>query len=335
MNREELAKRLEQVCRDGGGACLEELAEAAGLPDARKGASNLEDLYAHLEDAGLIATAVEDVLEVADPDGALNQLERLCDAYDATELCRVLRDPARRKQLLVALGASPFLATIMRRSSSFVHDLLIAGEIEQAKDHARMLAELRDRIDDTASFEELQAGLRRYKAREILRIGSRDLNGLAEMAEVTAELADLASASLQRAGEICEALLIKEFGAPLLTDEDDQPCGEAEYTILGMGKLGGRELNFSSDIDLIFFYTSDAGRTAGVEDPRGGTRNSISLHQFFVKHAEMVSKALNEPTDDGFVFRVDLNLRPEGSRGAVAVSLPSAELYYESWGRSW
>jgi len=335
MQRRELSERLEQICRDGGGACLEELAAAAGLPDARKGASNLEELYAHLKDAELIALMVEDALLSSDPDGALNQLERLCASLDPAEVCTALRDATQRRQLLTLLGAAPFMASIMCRSRDYFHDLLAGGEIGRSKDHGEMLQELRERVADASDYEALQAGLRQYKAREILRIGSRDLCGLAEMAEVTAELADLASASLQRAGEICEALLRKEYGAPLLVDEEDQPCGEAEYTIIGMGKLGGRELNFSSDIDLIFFYSSDAGRSAGVPDPRGGVRNSISLHQFYVKHAEMVSKALNEPTVDGFVFRVDLNLRPEGSRGAVALSLPSAELYYESWGQSW
>jgi len=335
MQRQELAERLEQICRDGGGAGLEELAAAAGLSDARKGANNLKDLYARLEDAELIALLVEEALRSSDPDGALNQLERLCGSLDPVEVCQTIQDATRRRHLMTVLGAAPFMATILCRARNYFHDLLVDGEIERRKDHALMLQELRERVADAAGYEELQAGLRRYKAREILRIGSRDLCGLAGMAEVTAELADLASASLQRAGEICETLLRKEYGAPLLTDAEDRPCGEAEYTILGMGKLGGHELNFSSDIDLIFFYTSDAGRTAGVEDPRGGTRNSISLHQFYVKHAEMVSKALNEPTVDGFVFRVDLNLRPEGSRGAVALSMASAELYYESWGQSW
>jgi len=335
MQREELAARLEQICAQGGGAPLEALAAAAGLPDPRKGANNLEDLYAHLKDAGLLAQLIEEALQSADPDGALNHLERLCTSLGPETVCPLLAGEQPRRRLVTVLGASPFLASILCRSREYVQDLLVAGEIEQRKDHQWMLAELRDRIDDAAGFAELEAGLRRYKAREILRIGSRDLCGLAEMAEVTAELADLASASLQRAGEICERLLHAEFGAPLLMDVDEQPCGEAEYTIIGMGKLGGRELNFSSDIDVIFFYTADTGRTAGIDDGRGGTRNSISLHQYFVKHAEMVTRALNEPTVDGFVFRVDLNLRPDGSRGALAVSLPSAELYYESWGQSW
>jgi len=335
MERSELAQRLLQICRDGGGASLEELAEAAGLPDPRKGACNLEDLYGHLKDAELIALLVEDALASADPDAALNHLERLCGTHEDGVLASLLAEAETRRQLMTVLGASPFLATILCRSRDYLHDLLINGEIARHKDHDGLLAELRERIADSASFEELQAGLRRFKKREILRIGSRDLCGLAEMAEVTSELADLASSSLQRAGEICERLLRSEFGTPQLTDADERPCGEAEYTILGMGKLGGRELNFSSDIDVIFFYSSDRGRTAGVDDGRGGTRNSVSLHQFFVKHAEMVSRALHEPTVDGFVFRVDLNLRPDGSRGALAVSLPSAELYYESWGQSW
>jgi len=106
-------------------------------------------------------------------------------------------------------------------------------------------------------------------------------------------------------------------------------------TVIGMGKLGGNELNFSSDIDIIYFYESDKGETSGIRDSSGDLKGVVSLHAFFNKLGEMISKALSLVTEDGFVFRVDVGLRPEGKSGDMAVSLRSAEIYYESWGQSW
>ncbi|MGD9019391.1 MAG: bifunctional [glutamate--ammonia ligase]-adenylyl-L-tyrosine phosphorylase/[glutamate--ammonia-ligase] adenylyltransferase, partial [Desulfuromonadales bacterium] len=158
---------------------------------------------------------------------------------------------------------------------------------------------------------------------------------LAGLEEITAELSALAAASLQRAFEICSIQLQKEYGAPLLDDEEGETSREAEFTILGMGKFGGCELNFSSDIDLIYFYSSDRGQTSGIDDPARGRHNRISLHQYFVKLSEMITRAIGQATEDGFVFRVDLRLRPEGNSGEMANSLAAAEIYYESWGQSW
>ena len=149
-----------------------------------------------------------------------------------------------------------------------------------------------------------------------------------------AELSDLASSTLQVAYEVCRRCLIRDHGVPLLTGEESTPR-EAEMTVIGMGKLGGRELNFSSDIDIIYFYESDRGETTGVATGSGGRKGAISLHAFFNKLGEMISKALSQVTEDGFVFRVDVGLRPEGKSGDMAVSLRSAEIYYESWGQSW
>ncbi len=97
-----------------------------------------------------------------------------------------------------------------------------------------------------------------------------------------------------------------------------------ELCVIGMGKLGGEELNFASDIDVIYAYTSDEGQAG-----------ELSLHEFFSKLCERVTTCLHEVTDEDVVFRVDLRLRPEGSRGAIANSLPSMERYYETWGRPW
>ena len=196
-----------------------------------------------------------------------------------------------------------------------------------------MLAAAEALVDESTDFATLQRLLRRFKRAEILRIASRDLNSLASLEEVTDELASLASASLQVAYTVCRRCLNREYGAPLMATENGSR--EAEMTVIGMGKLGGRELNFSSDIDIIYFYESDKGETTGVETGSGGRKGVVSLHTFFNKLGEMISKALSQVTEDGFVFRVDVGLRPEGKSGDMAVSLRSAEIYYESWGQSW
>ena len=314
---------------------LSELVLSLGFAEPDKTTTNLELLHEALRDIPLLADLTDTALATANPDLALNNLERLLGAIDIDLFKTVLLEKENRRLLLIALGASPFLTGILCRRAVFFDDLFVTGEIRQLKDEATMLAELRQRIPDGANFTELQKQLRLYKSREILRIGCRDLGGLADLVEVTAELSALAAASLQRAYEICMAQLRLEYGAPLLNGETGSPAIEAEFTIFGMGKFGGRELNFSSDIDLIYFYSSERGMTTGIPGPTGEAKNRIHLHLFFCKLSEMITKAISQPTEDGFVFRVDLRLRPEGNNGEMANSLRSAEVYYESWGQSW
>ena len=329
MDCGELARRLEEACRTSG-AALPAFVDTLGFADARKSATNLGLLVEALGGCGSAAAAARAALESAAPDLALNNLERLSGLLDPPELQDVLvaAEPCRR--LLTVLGASPFLAGLLFRRPSFFAPLFAAGGLDRSKDEATMLEELRRAIPSDSSFAELQRELRIYKAGEFLRIGGRDLCGLARLEEVTGELSALAAACLQRAFEVCDRQLRADYGAALL-DEG----GEAEFTILGMGKFGGRELNFSSDIDLIYFYSSERGQTEGVADALGQHRGRIHLHQYFVKLAELITRALGQATEDGFVFRVDLRLRPEGNSGEMANSQRSAEVYYESWGQSW
>ncbi len=306
-----------------------------GFAENRRTAANLILLDERLKQPELLLDIGLDALTAADPDLALNNLERLSGTLPAPSLKTVLERPEARRRLLTILGASPFLTGILCRKPVFFEDLFRNRECSVAKNEASMLAELRERVADSADFSELQKGLRLYKAREILRIGSRDLCGLASLEEVTAELTDLAAATLQRAFEICNRLLAEEYGPPRLESEEGPLAEEPEFTVLGMGKFGGRELNFSSDIDVIYFYTSDHGQTAGVADSAGQPRNRIPLHKYYVRLAEWLTRAIGQVTEDGFVFRVDLRLRPEGNSGEMAHSLQAAEIYYESWGQSW
>ncbi len=267
------------------------------------------------------------------PDMALNAFERLAGVIDPADLARLAGRKRRLAQFVLVCGSSPFLVNLIYKTPETLLHLFLENGIDISRNFTDMLAALRSRMDDSTDFAALQRQLRLFKRAEILRIAARDLNGLATLEEVTDELSSLASASLQMACEVCRRCLAKEYGWPMM--ETPNGLREAEMTVIGMGKLGGRELNFSSDIDIIYFYESDKGETSGVENGSGSKKGVVSLHTYFNKMGEMVSKALSQATEDGFVFRVDVGLRPEGKSGDIAVSLRSAEIYYESWGQSW
>ena len=265
-----------------------------------------------------------------DKDMALNNLERFVSSLSEEFNKKSLFEKDKLKSLCTLFGGSSFLTNIAIRRPEFLRWLITEGNLSKATSLSEKTDELRKSLCGLDSMVSLQEALRLFKAREYLRIGLRDLMGLADLVEVMAEISDLASACLQGSYEASSSMLKKEYGIPLYTDEVDGQK-EADFVILGMGKFGGRELNFSSDIDLIFLYRSDKGETSGTEEGK----NMVPLHQYFIKLGKMIIKAMNEVTKDGFVFRVDMDLRPEGQSGDLACSLRSAEIYYESWGQTW
>jgi len=179
------------------------------------------------------------------------------------------------------------------------------------------VAEVKAAMAGCSELADLQRRLRRYRQVEMLRLGARELKP-GNTLEVARDLSALADACLDAAVALCESQLQSGYGAPVCAD--DSPG----FVVLAMGKLGGEELNFSSDIDLIYVYSSDEGRAG-----------SLTLHEYYSRLSQMVTRALAEITGDGFVFRVDLRLRPEGGSGAICNSLAAAESYYETFGRTW
>jgi glutamate-ammonia-ligase adenylyltransferase len=183
-------------------------------------------------------------------------------------------------------------------------------------------------VGDLSDLDSARRGLRRFAAREKLRIATRDLLGHpGQDVDVTArELSDLAEACCEVA--LAEALAWGEarFGPPLAAG--GAPCALA---VIGMGKLGGRELNAGSDVDLMLFYETDDA----AEGTPPGKPSSLSLHEHFTRVAQRFVATLDQSTQDGMVWRVDLRLRPEGTRGPLVNALASAERYYETWGRTW
>jgi len=325
VEREELAAALAQETN----ANLVSLLKKLQLTVVERSATNLRLIHEELADLDLLGDILDASLRSADPDLALNLLERCMEVADPQQFRSVIRSHLRRDQLLKVLGGSPFLAGLFCREGDCFSRLFLEEKIDTSCDEAQMLMELRGRVPDQSGFADLKRELRRFKNEQILRIGSRDLCGLAGLEETTAELSALAAASLQRSFEICSLQLQEEYGEP--QEETEEGVQPATFCVLGMGKFGGRELNFSSDIDLIYCYSSPKGITAGGSKEASG----IELHRYFVKLAELLTRALGQVTEDGFVFRVDTRLRPDGNNGDLAVSVSAAELYYESWGQSW
>jgi glutamate-ammonia-ligase adenylyltransferase len=178
--------------------------------------------------------------------------------------------------------------------------------------------------------EEPKDALCLFKNKELLRIGWRDLLKFADTVETIEDLSRLADVTIRGALRLAEEEVTGKFGSPL--HEDGSP---GRFIVVGLGKLGGRELNFSSDIDILYIYDSDEGETEGGIGANHMPRKKISVTEYFGRLAQRLTSILSDNGPFGILYRVDLNLRPEGNRGPIANSLPTAELYYESWGQPW
>lgn len=212
---------------------------------------------------------------------------------------------------------APALLPLVLADATLAEDVL-QRPLERADDDPR--SKWSRLVVDMQDGPELHRFLRRARHRAMVRIALREVRGLADIDETSAELADLAGAALDAALIVCRRSLAKAKGDALGADGKPLPL-----VVLGMGKLGGHELNPGSDVDICFFYETD----------QGTTESGISPHEFFTRLVRRTSSAIGEVTEDGFVFRVDLRLRPEGSRGPLANSLRSAERYYQDFGRTW
>jgi glutamate-ammonia-ligase adenylyltransferase len=318
---------------------LEAKLSAAGCQQPAQAAKTLEQLgrepgtRGHLE--ALLPLLLVALRRVPDPDLALNNLDRFSQAVlDRRFLFGLLRDhPPVLHLALTILGSSQFLSDLLIRQPQLFDWLLEPGMIRRPKPRADLFEEAAEAVARRQSPEQQWTALRRFKGQEILRIGIQDLVGRQTLVGVTEELSNLADAVLETACRICRRELIRRHGPPQIAEPDGSPreCG---FVILGMGKLGGGELNFSSDIDPIFVYEGE-GETAGVAAADGTRTGRLSNQEFFRKLGEMLVKGLSEASADGNLYRVDLRLRPEGRSGAIAASLRSCETYYEGWGQTW
>jgi glutamate-ammonia-ligase adenylyltransferase len=191
-----------------------------------------------------------------------------------------------------------------------------------------------ERLLDGAEFEAALGLLRQFKQREMLRIAARDLARLGNVFEITRELSDLADVCLQTVLGLGQERLIRKFGRPFHLDAERR-WRETKFCVIALGKLGGQELNYSSDIDVIYVY-SEEGHVFASPPRRGEqTAKGLGNHAFFARLAELITAEIGRFTPDGALYRIDLRLRPEGKMGPLARSLESYESYYAEWGQTW
>ena len=266
-------------------------------------------------------------------DLALHNLQSFSEKFlDKDHLFTQLSDSEGLLEALIFLfSGSQVLTDSLLSEPSYVNWLGLPGTLTKSKSKDILIRD----FYEWEGFDEkdFSALLRKFKKREYIRIGLRDLLGNVELMETVGDISNLADVCLQSAYEKANRDLQKKHGIPSYEDADGN-LKVAEFAVLGMGKLGGQELNYSSDIDLIYIYTSSHGETQpGPSQPITGIK--ISNHEYFSKLARQITKYINEITSQGNVFRVDLDLRPDGPSGEITNSLASCETYYQSWGRTW
>jgi len=174
--------------------------------------------------------------------------------------------------------------------------------------------------------------LREFKQRELLRIAARDLVRLDQVSGITQELSDVADVCLDGVWRVCYRQLTARHGQPWGQDPNGRWM-PVIACVLGMGKLGGQELNYSSDVDVLFVYSEEGGTFK--QQPARNQKPALSNHQFFNRLAEAFIAEVGKLTDAGTLYRIDLRLRPEGESGPLARSLASYENYYAQWGQTW
>ena len=223
------------------------------------------------------------------------------------------------------LSCSDFFGEQVARHHEWLCDGLHDGSLLQsrhwaAQDWDQALSRL---LTPAQSEPELMAALRIFRHQEMLRILWRDYAKLVSVEDAFEALSQLADCCIRAAVSCSTTALEEKYGVPLGADSGQpQPL-----VVLGMGKLGGNELNFSSDIDLIFAYP-ETGHTQGG-------RQELDNQAFFIRLGQMVIRLLDAVTEEGFAFRVDMRLRPYGDSGALVGSYNALEVYYQEQGREW
>lgn len=265
------------------------------------------------------------VRDLPDEKGARLFLERLSQEQPHT-FQRLLLYPALLSDTLALAAWSPLLATTLEQNPDYVSWLMR----ERADVRVRTRDQLKEslaRFALTHSTLSPQILFARFRRRELLRIYLHDVRRAHTLVETTEELSNLADAILDYALSLAHQDLDNRYGAPL-RDEHGR-IATADFCVIALGKLGSGELNYASDIDLVFIY-SDDGTTAGSSE-----RGKLSNREYFIKLSEAISKLVGHPAGEGAAYRVDLRLRPHGRDGALACSLDEALKYYDKTAQAW
>ena len=323
---------------------IEAILQPYGLRRLRDADANLQSMAGDPDQrrqlADILPVLLEAIGRTANPDQALNHWERwLASGVSRSAVLEYLRSAPRMLDLVCAIfGNSDSLAFTLVRDPLLLYWLAEQNVLSTAPTKAGMERTVRQSLEAATATELRLDLLRRFRHREMLRIGVRDLVRLADVVETTASLSDLASVLIGAAYRIVDADLRARHGIPMHQNRQGRWV-ETGFTVIAMGKLGGHELNYSSDVDVLYVCESHEGGTrpaaSGRTKAKGPTLRRLSNEEYFEILARELTKALTEQTQEGYVYRVDLRLRAEGSVGQLTRSLDDYAKYYRTRGQVW
>ena len=296
-----------------------------GLANPDLGSRNLHSLAQHLTtdfyDA-LLALLDRSLPGKADPDMALNNLERLLANANGRTIFYdwLARDERNFEILIVVLSTSQFFSDLIAANPDFLD--VVASSMSPSPTRQELISELEQNLNQAADDAQIMRTFRRYRQWQQVKIGVNDIVRQRPLEEITLALSLLADAVIEVALRIALKNLEVRFGQPRTSSGEPSSC-----VVLAFGKLGGEELNYSSDIDLMIIYDEEGTCT--------GKRSVLNNDEFYTRLVAELVRLLSAHTDRGQAYRVDLRLRPEGNRGPTARSLASTLSYYDTLGRTW
>ncbi|MEO6588890.1 MAG: glutamine-synthetase adenylyltransferase, partial [Pyrinomonadaceae bacterium] len=272
-------------------------------------------------------------------DKIINLIEHLPDPKSAERFVGQFseRHPAQFRKLekndgllsdvLTIAAYSPLLSTTLLQNPTYISWLETQRKSSKVRGKDEILESLA-RFALTNSTLDTNVLLARFRRRELLRIYLQDIRGLNTIAEITEEISILADAILEHVLQIARQEINNRFGTPQEIDKNGR-AAQSGFCIVALGKLGSKELNYSSDIDLLFLYSNE-GETSGK-----GAKDKVTNREYFVKLSEQVVKLVGAQTGEGAAYRVDMRLRPNGRVGALAIALDDAINYFKVTARDW
>jgi glutamate-ammonia-ligase adenylyltransferase len=261
---------------------------------------------------------MNEIINSSAPDRALLNLAEFSHRIGGrTGFLTLLAENPQTMRLLITLFAeSQFLTDLFLNRPELIDTLIRVDLTRVEKSGEQVLEELRAALAEPIDIEDKLNVLRRHKAEEFIRIGLHDLGGTLDLMQVLTQLSDLADACVQAALDMTFAELARKYG----------PLPQGQFSIVGGGKLGGRELDYNSDLDLIFVYD------AGVEALSSG---GLPAHEYYVRAGQKLLTFLSAPTEEGIAYKIDMQLRPSGKAGPLVSSLDAFREYHKSSSQLW
>jgi glutamate-ammonia-ligase adenylyltransferase len=278
----------------------------------------------------------QEVMNTPDPPRALANLEKFleaCRRARGTYYALLAENPEIIKLLVTLFATSQFLSRNFIQHPEVLDTLVSRSYAKAVKTADEMDSELATLLENAPYYEDQLNTLRRFRNEQFLRIALNDIYGNMLQGQTTHQLSLVADACLKQALAIARHELLERYGLPFC-EIDTPACHEAGFVIIGLGKLGGMELNYHSDLDIIFIYEGE-GKTRPAEGTSPDRFKAQTNQQYFVRLAQRIISVLTLMTQEGSVYEIDTRLRPSGNQGPLVSSLPAYKTYHESSAAPW